>query len=233
LKANAAIWLFLASMALNIGLIGPVFDWRMIPAALAAWYFADFLSGAVHLYMDYRPCEPGSGLKELYFWEGSRDTEPFLSMQARVYARISTFERLVYDFKKHHPFPDLLGRHGPWHLMKAPVMFVTLPLSLILNLVAATVGVPGWVMVGLVTLLFGLALAQYFHGVLPKKRSPAPIVAMRAVGLLMTPQAHAHHHATLMGDFSTINGWSNPLLNLIARQLLRRGVLDEAGLEPR
>ena len=113
MKANAAIWLFLASMALNIGLIGPVFDWRMIPAALAAWYFADFLSGAVHLDMDYRPCEPGSGLKELYFWEGSRDTEPFLSMQARVYARISTFERLVYDFKKHHPFPDLLGAARP------------------------------------------------------------------------------------------------------------------------
>ena len=25
-----------------------------------------------------------------------------------VYARISTFERIVYDFKKHHPMPDLL-----------------------------------------------------------------------------------------------------------------------------
>jgi hypothetical protein len=232
MKANVAIWLFLISMALNIVLIGPMLDWRMIPAALFAWYLADLLSGAVHLYMDYRPCSPGVGLAELYFWEGSRDTEEFLALQAEVYSRISRFERLVYDFKKHHPFPDLLGRHGAWHLMKAPVMFVALPFSVTLNIAALSLKIPAWLMVGFVVLLIGLALAQYFHGVLHKVRSPAVIVALRKVGLLMTPKAHAHHHATLAGDFSTISGWSNPLLNVVASQLLRRGLLDEAGLEP-
>jgi hypothetical protein len=232
MKVNALIWLFLVSMGFNAWMIGPVFDWRMLPAALAAWFLADLLSGAVHMYMDYRPCIPGTGLAELYFWEGSRESEAFLARQAEVYGRISRFERLVYDFKKHHPFPDLLGRHGVWHLMKAPVMFVALPLSLALNLAAMVWNIPGWVMAGLVVLLAGGALAQYFHGVLHKTRSPWPIRLMRGLGLLMKPEAHACHHATLMEDFSTVNGWSNPPLNLLARALRRRGLLDEAGLEP-
>jgi hypothetical protein len=223
--------LFVASMALSVALIGPAFDPLMIPAALAGWFVADLLSGAVHMYMDYRPCPPGVGLKELYFWQGSRESEAFLARQAEVYARISRFERLVYDFKKHHPFPDLLGRHGPWRLMKAPVL-VALPLSVALNLTAIALDPPAWAMAFGLTLLAGGALAQYFHGALHKARSPWPVRALRAVGLLMTPAAHARHHATLRHDFSTVSGWSNPLLNLAADVLRRRGRLDEAGLEP-
>jgi hypothetical protein len=232
MKANVLVGLFLVSLAANAWMIGPVFDWRMIPAALAAWFVADLMSGVVHMYMDYRPCVPGVGLAEIYFYQGPRESEDFLALQARVYARINRFERLVYDFKKHHPFPDLLGRHGAWHLMKAPVMFVTLPLSLALNVAGLIRPIPGWMMVGLVVLLIGGSLAQYFHGTLHKTRSPAVIVALRGVGLLMRPRAHAHHHATLTEDFSTVSGWSNPLINLVARALRRRGLLDEAGLEP-
>lgn len=232
MKANALIWLFLVSLGINVWMIGPALDWRMIPAALVAWFLADLLSGVVHMIMDYRPCPPGVGLADIYFWQGSRESEAFLALQGQVYARISRFERLVYDFKKHHPFPDLLGRHGVWHLMKAPVMFITLPLSLALNVVALIWRVPGWLMVGLVVLLIGGALAQYFHGVLHKTVSPPIIVALRKVGLLMTPEAHAYHHRTLTEDFSTVSGWSNPMLNVLVRALLRRGVLNEAGLEP-
>ena len=232
MKANALVWLFLASLAFNAAQIGPAFDWRMVPAALIAWFLADLLSGVVHMIMDYRPCPPGVGLRTLYFWEGSRDTAEFLALQTEVYGRISRFERLVYDFKKHHPFPDLLGRHGVWHLMKAPVMFVALPFSLALNLACLAWRIPPWLMVGLVVLLVGGALAQYFHGALHKTRPPWPVVALRRVCLLMTPEAHAYHHAALNEDFSTVYGWSTPLLNILVRALLRRGVLDVAGLEP-
>jgi len=56
---------------------------------------------------------------------------------------------------------------------------------------------------------------------------------MRRVGLLMTPEAHALHHATLRQDFATNTGWSNPLVNAIFRVATSRGWLTEAGLEPR
>jgi hypothetical protein len=55
---------------------------------------------------------------------------------------------------------------------------------------------------------------------------------MRRIGLLMTPKAHALHHATLRQDFATNTGWSNPLVNILFCIATRRGWLSEAGLEP-
>jgi hypothetical protein len=231
-KADALIWLFLLSLAADVALIGPHPGWLMIPAALFGWYLADLGSGLVHMYMDYRPCIPGTGLKDLYFWEGSRDSPEFLAKQREVYARISTFERVVYDFKKHHPFPDLLGRHSLWHLMKAPVAYVTLPLSLALNLVFGLTHPPGWLIVGAITYLLGISLSQGFHGALHRSDVGWGVRAMRRVGLLMTQTAHQKHHATLVHDFAVINGWSNPLVNVCTATLLRLKLLRSEGLEP-
>jgi hypothetical protein len=232
MKARLLLALFFVSLAFNASQIAGPLDWRMPLAALAAWWTADLLSGLVHMWMDYRPCVAGVGLKELYFWDGSRESEAFMALQAEVYARINLFERVCYDFKKHHPMPDLLGRHGVFHLMQTPTFFITLPLSLELNVLTLFWRPPGWAMVFAVVLLLGNSLTQYFHGTLHKVRSPWPIRLMRGAGLLMTPAAHQHHHDTLRHDFSVINGWSNPALNLLVNALRRAGLLDEAGLVP-
>ena len=92
---------------------------------------------------------------------------------------------------------------------------------------------PGWLVFGVAVLIAGGTLAQYFHGTLHRADNPWIVHAMRRVGLLMTPEAHALHHATLRRDFATNTGWSNPLVNLIFRAAISRGWLTEAGLEPR
>ncbi len=70
--------------------------------------------------------------------------------------------------------------------MKAPVMFVTLPLSLALNLVFWLTSPPGWLIVGAVTLLLGASLSQGFHGSLHRSDVGWGVRAMRRVGLLMS-----------------------------------------------
>ena len=232
MRSKILFALFFFSLAVDAFLVGPHFEWRMIPAAFLGWYTADLISGLVHMTMDYRPCRPGTGVKELYFWEGSRDTLEFLARQADVYSRISTFERIVYDFKKHHPMPDFLGRHGVFHLMKAPVFLVTLPASVALNGLFILTEPPGYVIVGVVVLLVGASLTQSFHGALHKTDVPSGVKAMRSLGLLMSPAQHKFHHDTLTRDFSVISGWSNPVVNFCARQLLRQGFLRADGLEP-
>jgi hypothetical protein len=232
MKPRLLFALFFASLAFDLWRTGGAFDWLVIPAALAGWWLADMMSGVVHMYMDYRPCRPGVGLAELYFWSGSRESEAFMEKQREVYARISTFERIVYDFKKHHPMPDLLGRHGLFHLMKAPTFFVALPLSLAFNLLFLAWKAPSWLIVAVVVLLVGASLTQYFHGALHRERSCFMVRAMRRLGLLMSPSAHKLHHETLVRDFSVISGWSNPVVNVLVRVLLARGFLNEAGLEP-
>jgi len=233
---KAAPWpvmaLFALSLALNLWFAG-VPDWRWIPAALAAWYVADLLSGLTHMYMDYRPCTPGIGLDRLFHYAGSRESTDYLALRDRVMPRISPFERLVYDFKNHHPRPDALGRRPFLVQIGSTILFVSLPMSLLLNVLCLALAVPGWLVVAAIVLLAGGTLAQYFHGTLHRADNPWIVDAMRKLGLLMTPQAHALHHATLRRDFATNNGWSNPLVNAVFGLATRRGWLHESGLEPR
>jgi hypothetical protein len=224
--------LFVLSLALNLWFAGAP-DWRWIPAALAAWYVADLLSGLTHMYMDYRPCTPGAGLADMFHYAGSRESADYLALRDRVLPRISPFERLVYDFKNHHPRPDALGRRSFLVQIGSTILFVSLPFSILLNLLCFALPVPGWLIAGAIVLTIGGTLAQYFHGTLHRADNPWIVRAMRRVGLLMTPEAHALHHATLRRDFATNTGWSNPLVNAIFRLAASRGWLTEAGLEPR
>ena len=72
--------IFLLSLGLNAALALRHADWLTVPALLAGWYLADMLSGLVHMYMDYRPCTPGKRLADLFFYEGSRESEEYLGM---------------------------------------------------------------------------------------------------------------------------------------------------------
>jgi len=224
--------LFVLSLALNLWFAG-VPDWRWIPAALAAWYIADLLSGVTHMIMDYRPCTPGVGLAEMFHYEGSRESADYLALRDRVLPRISPFERLVYDFKNHHPRPEALGRRSFLVQIGSTILFVSLPFSILLNLLCFALPVPGWLIAGAVVLTIGGTVAQYFHGTLHRADNPWIVRAMRRLRLLMTPEAHALHHATLRQDFATNTGWSNPLVNAIFRLATSRGWLNEEGLEPR
>jgi len=233
---KAAPWwattLFALSLAGNLSFAG-VPDWRWIPAAFAAWYLADLLSGLTHMYMDYRPCTPGIGLDRVFHYEGSRESDEYIALRDAVWAKISPFERLVYDFKNHHPRPEALGRRPFLVQIGSTILFAALPASILLNLICVAMAVPGWLIAGMVVLIAGGTLAQYFHGTLHRADNPWIVRAMRKAGLLMTPEAHAVHHATLRRDFATNTGWSNPLVNAVFHLATRRNWLDEAGLEPR
>jgi hypothetical protein len=233
---KAAPWpataLFVASLALNLWLAGAP-GWAWVPAVLAGWYVADLISGLTHMYMDYRPCTAGIGLDRLFHYAGSRESGDYLALRDQVIPQISPFERLVYDFKNHHPRPEALGRRRFLVQIGSTILFASLPASLGLNMVAFVLAPPGWLIAGTLALLIGGTLAQYFHGTLHREDNPWIVHAMRRAGLLMTPQAHALHHETLRRDFATNTGWSNPLVNVLFRLAIRRGWVDEAGLEPR
>ncbi|HKR91388.1 fatty acid desaturase CarF family protein [Novosphingobium sp.] len=223
---------FLASLALNMGLVLVDLDWRAIPAALAGWYLADLLSGLIHMYMDYRACRPGMGLDAVFFYQGSRESEEYQRLFRERMQRLNVFERISYDFKNHHPRPDALGRRGLWRLIGSTVIAGALPLSLVVNATASLWTVPSWLLAGLVAFLAGGGFAQYFHGTLHRVQNPWFINAMRSAGLLMTPAAHQLHHDTLQRDFATNSGWSNPLVNLLFGFLRARGRLPDENLEP-
>lgn len=224
--------LFLASLALNLALCLADPHWLSLPAALAGWFFADLLSGLIHMYMDYRACRPGMGLDRIFFYEGSRESDEYQNLFREKMKPLNPFERISYDFKNHHPRPDALGRRGLWRLIGSTVIAGALPLSVLGNVVGLAWGIPGWLMAGMLAFLVGGAFAQYFHGTLHRAQNPWFITALRRARLLMTPAAHQRHHDSLQRDFATNSGWSNPLVNRLFRTLRARGYLPDANLEP-
>lgn len=229
-------WFILAAFALSLAgialgaLLGA--GWMSLPALLAGWYLADFMSGLIHMVMDYRPCPPDRGLADIYFYAGSRESEEYVAMQRATMARLNAFERISYDFKNHHPRPDALGRRSLWRLIGSTLIAGALPVALAINLAQVFLPVPGWALAFAFSLIAGGGFAQYFHGSLHRKANPWFIAAMRKTGLLMTPDAHQIHHDTLERDFATNCGWSNPAINRLFTALRARGYLDSAGLEP-
>lgn len=224
--------LFALSLAGNLGFAIARLDLWAIPAALAGWYLADLASGIIHMTMDYYPCRPGIGFDRLYFYPGDRGSNEYQTLRRQVMARANPFERLVYDFKNHHPRPDALGRRSMAVQIGSTVLTVALPVSLLLNLWCVLGNPPGWLIVGVASLVVGGTFAQYFHGTLHRDDNPWIIRTMRHTGLLMTPAAHQKHHDSLQRDFATNTGWSNPVLNPVFRTLRARGILTDAGLEP-
>ena len=208
------------------------FGWALIPALLVGWFVADMASGLIHMALDYRPCPPGKRLADLYFYEGSRESNAYLTMLRDRMSRVSAFDRLVYDFKNHHPRPEALGRRDLWRQIGSTVLLGALPMSLALNLALLMVSVPGWLCAGLVAVIAGGGFTQYFHGTLHREHNPWFIAAMRRTHLLMTPEAHQLHHNSLQRDFATNSGWSNPVINRLFNALRARGYLDDKGLVP-
>ena len=224
--------IFIASVAVNVLTLALNFTPWSIFGLLAGWYLADLASGLVHMLLDYRPCPPGMRLNDLYFYSGSRESDEYLTMVRERMANVSPFDRLVYDFKNHHPRPMALGRRPVWRLIGSSVLLAALPLSILLNVAAWLWPVPGWLVAMGLALILGGAFAQYFHGSLHRERNPPVVRWMRRCGLLMTPEAHQLHHDTLQRDFATNSGWSNPLINRLFVALRSRGYLKDEGLEP-
>lgn len=229
---QALLAVFFASSLTNLAGLALHPSWWIAPGLVAGWYVADLASGLVHMYMDYRPCPPGKRLNDLFFYTGSRESDEYQTMLRERMASINAFERLVYDFKNHHPRPLALGRRGLWRLIGSTLIVAGLPLSLALNLSWVVWPLPAGLAAAVFAFTVGASFAQLFHASLHRDHNPPPIDLMRRLGVLMTPAAHQLHHDTLKQDFATNCGWSNPLVNRVFALLRERGYLDDAGLEP-
>lgn len=62
---------------------------------------------------------------------------------------------------------------------------------------------------------------EAFRELFDKAPIPKPIRILQKLGLLLQPERHNVHHIHFESDFSSVNGWSDPVLNLIARPLAR------------
>ncbi len=216
-----------------IGLFFIQFSWMSLVIAVLAWFFVDLLSGLIHMYMDYYPNKPNSGLRQMFFYQGSRSSPDYIALRNRTAKNVGFFEMVVYDFKVHHPRPENLGNRNLEEQTRSLSVFC-LPFSLAFNayLLLSLYMLNSHFFIFCLVFLLGMVFSQYFHGLLHREKIPVWVVLFRKIRLLQTVAQHEKHHLTLDRDFATINGWSNPLLNIYFQRQLKKGKFDHQNLEP-
>lgn len=195
------------------------------------WYVADFGSGLVHMLLDYYPSPPQLELDRLYF-HPDRGSQAYRDLKAELMSRTNAFHRLVFDFKRHHPWPDGLGRRSMEMLCVDTLYAAGLPGALGVAVLGLSTATPVGILAFLLTMSILATFAQYFHGMLHRAEPPKVVAFLQRLGVLMTPTMHQVHHDHLDRDFAIVSGAANPLLNPIFRALARAGICREENLEP-
>lgn len=230
-----AAWLFFAlfGVQLLLVLVSGELGWWSLLAAVLAMYLADALSGIAHFILDYTPTPTDRGLKELFYFEGSKGSDHYSCQRADAMKRINAFEEMVFDFKIHHISPGTLGRRSFLRLTLPVIYFSGLPMSFISLLLYSQ----GWIstewFIFLSFLTLGTTICQYAHACAHKRDVPVIPAVLQRLGLFVTAHKHHSHHLNLGQDFCMLNGWSNPLVNRIFQMCLISGWIEKDNLTPK
>jgi hypothetical protein len=225
---------FILFTALGLRILADLhWSWLAVLSIFPALYLADAVSGIAHFLLDYRYTTPGNGLRELYFYKGSKGEQAYVELRERVMKNVSALEEVVYDFKLHHISPETLGRRSFLRLTLPVVVFGCLPLSLLLWVFYSLNIFNSYILFFLWSFMAAMTFSQYAHSCAHKRPIPLLAKLLQSCGMFLTPRAHHSHHLSPDRDFCMLNGWANPLVNVVFNYCMQWQWLEQEGLEPR
>lgn len=199
---------------------------------LIAFYLADFLSGIVHFVLDYRYTKPDSGLRDLYFYEGNKGAQEYVTLRSKVMKNVSALDEVVFDFKVHHISPGTLARRSFLTVCLPIVYFGSLPMICVLFALSTMEWISGNLILMGWCFISALSLAQYAHSCAHKRQVPLIPKLLQKLRLFISKEKHDSHHTDLGQDFCLLNGWANPLVNVIFKYAKKHSWYKEEGLIP-
>ena len=206
-------------------------SWSTPVIIFTAIFVADFAGGITHFILDYTPNVSGVGLYELFHYKGNKGSNEYVEMRNESMGKISGFHELVFDFKVHHLSPATLGRR-PFSQMTLPIIvYAGLPVTALilildlLNLIDPNLSLFMMVFLGAGT------VSQYAHSCTHRSNLPVVVRFLQMTRLFVRKEAHQAHHRDPSRSFCLLNGWANPIVDLLFQICLNRGVLDPVGLK--
>jgi len=192
---------------------------------------ADFISGLIHLYIDYRPLNVQKGYDRLYDFEGDRNSAEFLAMKAEIQRNSSWFDTTIYSFKMHHrtALPNILMHYRDFFIEAVTPSFILLLCSLFVSFVFP---VSPWStylaffdVVVAVTALHSDIIHAWVHG---SRTMPIGVKFARFMlkyKLMYSMKTHGVHHKDGLTGFCFVIGHTNFAVDWICKKLLERGVI--------
>lgn len=191
---------------------------------------ADFGSGLVHLYIDYRPLNNEKNYDKLYNYSGDRGSEEFGEMKKGIVRDSSWFDHTVYAFKLHHRDAGFSQTtlYRDFFVETAIPGFMLLCFSLF---VLAFFPEPWssylaffWVVCSLAALHSDIIHA-WVHGSKTMPRGVKFIRFFLKHKLMYSVKTHALHHKDGLTGFCFVMGHTNFAVNWICKKLLERGII--------
>lgn len=211
-----------ALLQVDYAAIPPIALAVSIPLAL---FLADFLSGLVHVFLDYYPINGKAGFDRMYVYSGKRNSDEFKALRRAVYAHPDArlIDHLAYSFKIHHDRPRAMNRKiYPVHVFETviPASVVVLLSFAAPPAIAFTLAVAG----------FLVANVQFIHACVhdtPRSRVWKPVIhRLQRWHVMYSARTHGIHHREGVSNFCLVTGWANPLLNPLFRLMLHVGIAN-------
>ena len=189
---------------------------EILVLALAGVWVADFVSGMVHLCLDY---EVGTNDELRRHVETDIADVKKFEAESDLFKNAKPRDRYLWNFHVHHdaPYP---ASDGNLELLRQILKPLAIPYAIVVVLSACGI-LPVWLVIILMTGLtlgtitqFTHFLAHARHRGLVKSRV---IMFMQDWHIIIHPDTHRNHHIHFDRDFCILNGWANPAVNRIRR----------------
>ncbi len=208
----------------NLSLLTPL-------VVFAAVFMADLAGGIAHFVVDYTPNVSGVGLYELFHYEGNKGGKAYIKLRGAAMKKINAFHEVVFDFKVHHLSPGALGRRPIAQMTLPIIVFADLPITLILVPLSELGVIPADVTLFMLMFLAAATVSQYAHSCTHRKQVPAIARFLQTTRLFVSAEAHDVHHRDPTRSFCLLNGWSNPVVDVLFQLTLKLGIFKANGLE--
>lgn len=198
-----------------------------------ALFAADFISGLVHLYIDYHPLNYAKGYDQLFFYKGDRGSEDFRRKKQEIGRASSILDMEVYHFKVHHrnaaPYLTKPYHHFFYETCVPATGFLIA--AIVLSTALDRQPEAAYLSFALLVISVGVLHTNHVHAwVHGSKTMPwgvAVIKVVQRLRLMYSVETHNRHHKDGESGFCFIVGHSNFLVDYLCRVLLRLGVIQK------
>jgi len=184
-----------------------IYDILYIPVSL---YMADLISGCAHMLLDHGDC----GILESFLKDSTiYELSVVKSTYPNEYAQSSLFQRICFEFQKHHEFPQRIVQKSSIEVTSTIASFTWIIQTILFIFYYYSMINPPVFMISSLIVLFS-TLSQLSHQSSHDRRNPSTLLYyLRTCGLVITPEYHRIHHTTYDSHFPIITGWSYPVVN--------------------
>lgn len=203
--------------------------WSWLLATYIAIWVADFVSGLIHLYIDYRPLNYAKGFGVLYDYKGNRGSEEFIELKKSIMQHASWFDHTVYSFKIHHrdASSNKFKFYREFFVEFVAPASLLLGCSLVVSLCfpshAVSAHLAYFDVLVSVTALHADHIHVCVHGSGTMLWGNRVAAFLQKYRLIYAYKTHALHHKDGLSGFCFVTGHANFAVNWICRQLLRKG----------